>query len=163
MSGKDGAPRPTRRGFGAILGGLAAGAILGTTVMAHAEDGGETGSAAPTDPNAGASKLNPANVKRIDPSDIDGLAKTLDALKLPDNERALLVGLLNVAVDTIKRTRVEGAVSPLVSTVNSQGALFGVQTRGRATSIRDQFRTAFIPGAMDEKFIAEFGEVVREP
>jgi hypothetical protein len=161
MSGKDGGPRPTRRGFAAILGGLAAGAILGTTVMAHAEDGG--GSAAPAGPDTEASKLDLAGVKRIDPGDIEGLAKKLDALKLLDNERALLVSLLGVAVDTIHRSRVDGQVSPLVSTVSSEGTLLGVQMPDRMPSIRDQFHSAFTPGVVGGKFTAEFGEVVRQP
>jgi hypothetical protein len=163
MSGKDSERGQTRRGFGVILGGLAAGAVLGTTVVAHAEDGDESSPAAQKGPDAGASKLDLANVQRIDRSDIEGLAKELDALKLSDNQRALLVGLLSLATDTIGRSNAKNSASPLVSTVSDKGAMIGVKTGGRPPSIRDQFRDAFIPGAVGVSLVDEIGKVIQEP
>lgn len=163
MSGKDSERGQTRRGFGVILGGLAAGAILGTTVVAHAEDGDESSPAAHKGPDTGASELDLANVQRIGRSDIEGLAKELDALKLSDNQRALLVGLLSLAADTISRSNAKNSVSPLVSTVSDQGTMIGVRAGGRPPSIRDQFRDAFIPGAVGVSLVDEIGKVIQEP
>jgi len=163
MSGKDGELGSTRRGFGVILGGLAASAILGTTVVANAEDGGGSGSPTKTEPEADGSRIGPADVLRIDQRDVDALAAKLDALKLSDNERALLVGLLSVAADTIGRSRTDDSVSPRVSTVQGEGAMIGVRTRGRLPSVRDQFRAAFTPGAVHESVIADIGQIIEQP
>ena len=160
MSGKDSELGSTRRGFGVILGGLAATAILGTTVAANAEDGGGSGPATTAEPAAPGSRPGRADVQHIGQRDIDALAAKLDALKLSGNERALLVGLLSVAADTIGRASVEGSVSPRVSTVRGEGTVIGVRTRGRLPSVRNQFRTAFTPGAVRERIIGDIGQIV---
>jgi hypothetical protein len=149
MSGSDHGSGATRRNFGMILGGLAAGTILGTTVVANAEDGADFGVPAPKQPERGAARQGPGVVP-IDRDDIDGLASKLDALKLSKKERALLVGLLTVAADTIGRAEAEKVASPLVATARDHGNLMAVRTSGRLPSVRDQFRDAFIPGAVPD-------------
>jgi hypothetical protein len=156
MSGKDSELGSTRRGFGLILGGLAAGAILGQTVVANAEDGKEADSTQKRE----TTRLGSADVQQIDHRDIDSLAAKLDALKLSDNERALLVGLLSVAADTIGSSRTERSVSPRLSTFRSEGAPIGVKAQGPLPSIRDQFRTAFTPGPVRERALDHVGEII---
>jgi phage head maturation protease len=159
MSGKHSEPKPTRRGFAAILGGVAAGAILGTTAVANATDGGGSGSIKETGSKTPARKSDLAGVQALNRHDIEGLARKLDALNLSDKERGLLVALLGVATNTIVRNRTEGQISPLVETVGS-GKQVGVRTDGPATSIREQFRSAFRPGAFVEGDLGELGEVI---
>src|SRR5947199_2970674 len=131
MSGKDGIPGSSRRTFGIILGGLAAGAVLGATGMAHAEDGKGAGATAPKEPDARGARPGSGDVRQVGRGDIDGLAAKLDAVKLSDNERALLMGPLSVAVDTIGRSGTGGSpASPLVSTVKGADGLIGVKTQG---------------------------------
>src|SRR5215211_5640439 len=102
MSGKDSERgSPTRRGFGVILGGLAAGAVLGTTIVAHADDEQtvhNTGVGSPP------KRERPAQRRDVDRRDVASLAAKLDALDLSANERALLTGLLGVATDAVARS-----------------------------------------------------------
>lgn len=138
---------PTRRGFGVILGGLAAGTILGTTVVAHAEEGERAG---PDTTGAGSSPERKRQAHRwpVDRRDVASLGAKLDALDLSDNERVLLVGLLSVATDAIVRSGPDHSASPLVSTGSGPGPLIEVRTSAGVPSVRDQFRAAFIPGAV---------------
>src|SRR6266508_1489935 len=86
MSDKNSDRGATRLGFCVILGGLTAGAILGTTVVARADDGKGSGSTAPTKPEARGARPGPADVRQIGRDDIDGLAAKLDAVKVSDSE-----------------------------------------------------------------------------
>ncbi len=160
MSGKDGIPGSSRRKFGIILGGLGAGAILGATGMAHADDSKGSGSTASTETDAHGARPGSGDVRQIGRSDIDGLAAKLDAVTLSDNERALLVGLLSLAVDTIGRSRTGSPVSPLVSTASGAKGLIGVKTQGHLPSIRDQFSKAFTPGSIRDRAVDEPAKVV---
>ena len=56
MSGSDAGSGATRRTFGVILGGLAASTILGTTVVANAQDGTEPNVPAQKPPERGAAR-----------------------------------------------------------------------------------------------------------
>ena len=147
MSSEDsGRSGPTRRGFGVILGGLAAGAVLGTTVVAHADDDEQTvhNTAAGSAPR----RERPAQRRGVDGRDVASLAAKLDALDLSANERALLTGLLSVATDAIARSGRDHSASPLVSAVSGPGPLIEVRTPESMPSVRDQFRAAFTPGAV---------------
>jgi hypothetical protein len=135
----------TRRGFGVILGGLAAGAVLGTTVVAHADDD-EQSVRNNTGVDSSRKRERPARSQAVTHRDVAGLAAKLDALDLSANERALLVGLLSVATDAIARSGRDQSASPLVSTVSGPGPLVEVRTPRSMPSIRDQFRAAFTPG-----------------
>jgi hypothetical protein len=160
MSGKDSEPGQTRRGFGAILGGLAATAILGTTVVANAEEGPAPDARAADQDTA---QPDLTDVRRIEKKDITALAAELDALKLPDNQRALLLALISVATDTIQRSRADDSISPLVSTVQTKGVRLGVVSSHQPRTVRDQFRTAFIAGAIEENPLSDHGEVIIYP
>jgi hypothetical protein len=160
MSGKRRDQGRTRRSFGVILGGLAVGAVVGTTAVANAGEGGGAGQAGRTGPDT--SHPGAADVV-IRHEDIDGLAVKLDALALTDNERALLVGLLTVATDVISRADTDHSVSPHVSTVNSHGTLIGVRKGGRVPSIREQFTNAFMPGAVHETAVTDVGKIIKDP
>jgi hypothetical protein len=147
MSDEDsGRGGPSRRAFAVILGGLAAGAVLGTTVMAHADDEEETvhGKAAV---GSAPERKPPAQRWGVDHRDVASLAAKLDALDLSTNERALLAGLLSVATDVFARSGQGQSASHLVSTGRGPGPFIEVRTPGAMPSVRDQFRAAFTPGA----------------
>jgi hypothetical protein len=146
MSAEDSARGgPTRRGFGVILGGLAAGAVFSTTVVAHADDEQAVRN---TEADFPPTQKRPAQRRAVNRRDVDSLAAKLDALKLSDNERALLTGLLSVATDAIVRAARDQSASPLVSTSKAPGPLVEVHAPGSLPSVRDQFRAAFTPGAV---------------
>jgi hypothetical protein len=162
MSNGDSDRVASRRGFGIILGGLAAGAVLGTTVVAHADDSKGSGQTAAGESGGHGSGGDAGDLRRVSRAEIDSLGAKLDAVKLSDNERALLVGLLSLAVDTIGRARAGNPVSPLVTTGPVGGMAVGVQAPAHLPSIRDQFRTAFTPGQVhDGRAIGgDLGEVI---
>ncbi len=161
MSGEDSDRGSSRRGFGIILGGLAAGAILGSAVVAHADDIKGSGPGAAGESAGRGSTADAGGLRKVSRAEIDSLGAKLDAVKLSDNERALLVGLLSLAVDTIGRARAGNPVSPLVTT-GRVGEAVGVQAPAHLPSIRDQFRTAFTPGQVhDGRAISDdLGEVI---
>jgi len=165
MSGGDSDGGASRRGFGIILGGLAAGAVLGTTVVAQADDGKGSGHSAAGEPAARGSGDNATGLRKISRAEIDSLAAKLDAATLSDNERALLVGLLSLAIDTIGRARAGNPVSPRVTTGHAGGMPVGVQTSGHQPSIREQFRTAFTPGQVHARQVdsGDLAEVIKDP
>jgi hypothetical protein len=165
MSGGDSDRGASRRGFGIVLGGLAAGAVLGTTVIAQADDGKSSGHGAAGEPAARGSRDHTDGLRKISRAEIDSLAAKLDAAALSDNERALLVGLLSLAIDTIGRARAGKPVSPRVTTGHAGGMPVGVQTSGRQPSIREQFRTAFTPGQVHDQLAngGDLAEVIKDP
>ena len=165
MSGGDSDRGASRRGFGIVLGGLAAGAVLGTTVVAQADDGKGSGHSAAGGPAARGSGDNAAGLRRVSRGEIDSLAAKLDAATLSENERALLVGLLSLAIDTIGQARAGKPVSPRVTTGHVGGMPVGVQMSGRQPSIREQFRTAFTPGQVRAQQVrdGDLAEVIKDP
>jgi len=165
MSGGDSDRGASRRGFAIVLGGLAAGAVLGTTVVANADDGKGSGRSTPGEPAGRGSGDNAGGLRKISRTEIDSLAAKLDAATLSDNERALLVGLLSLAIDTIGRARAGNPVSPRVTTGHAGGMPVGVQTSARQPSIREQFRTAFTPGQVQDRRTTDgdLAEVIKDP
>jgi hypothetical protein len=162
MSGTDSERSgPTRRGFGVILGGLAAGAVLGTTVVAHADE--DEQAVHNTGVGSTTKRKRPAQRRGVDRHDVDSLAAKLDALDLSPSERALLVGLLSVATDAIVRSDRDPSASPLLSSMSGPGPLIEVRTQGSMPSVRDQFRAAFIPGAAPPLDAPEFARKREDP
>jgi len=162
MSGEDSDRGASRRGFGIILGGLAAVAILGSAVGEHADDIKGSGPGAAGASAGRGSSADAGGLRKVSRAEIDSLGAKLDAVKLSDNERALLVGLLSLAVDTIGRARAGNPVNPRVTTGHAGGMPIGVRTAGRQPSIREQFRSAFTPGQVQDRRVesGDLAEVI---
>lgn len=86
---------------------------------------------------------------QITQGDISSLAQKLAGLEadLTPPERALLLLLLDVAADSINRTKPGTKVGPLVSAAPGQTVPVVVSMPGSTPSIHDQFSSAFTPGA----------------
>jgi hypothetical protein len=83
---------------------------------------------------------------RITQGDVESLAEKLGGLEpnLSESERALLLGIVNVAADAI-------GLSPLASRISRSEPEIVVIVAPPRRSLRDEFVLAFTPGAVAEE------------
>lgn len=80
-------------------------------------------------------------------SDVESLGEKIGGLEsqLSDKEKALLLGVIAVASDTIS-----SGSGTLVSRQSGQDTPIAVDVQGSLPPLRDQFVKAFTPGAIDD-------------
>jgi hypothetical protein len=83
---------------------------------------------------------------QVSRNDVESLGDKIGGLEssLSDKEKALLLGVIAVASDSIS-----SGSSPVVSRESGQDSPIAVDYQGSLPPLRDQFVSAFTPGATD--------------
>src|SRR5215212_7475321 len=87
---------------------------------------------------------------RISQEDLDGLGRKLGSLQLSGSERILLLYMFSLAADAISRSRAESATDSPEPTAGPDSPVVVLLGDDKpASSIQDQFSSAFTPGPVD--------------